>query len=234
MPRRIRRPILTSALSTVIAAGALFAAFLALTLGASPAYANDGLVRITSQFGQTILVPREVAAAQARAAEPRRTVAARTSRVRPQGISNPALNRQIVPYTGSEAPGTVVVNTGTKFLYLVLADGQAMRYGIGVARSGFEWSGTHSITAKREWPDWRPPAQMLARQPDLPTFMPGGPDNPLGARALYIGSTLYRIHGTSEPWTIGTNVSSGCIRLTNDDVIDLYGRVAVGARVVVI
>jgi len=142
--------------------------------------------------------------------------------------------RQVVPYASSQAPGTIVVNTGEKFLYLVLGDGRAMRYGIGVARTGFEWAGSHKITNKREWPGWTPPAAMRKRQPNLPAHMPGGPDNPLGARALYIGATLYRIHGTNEPWSIGQNVSSGCIRMINDDVIDLYGRVPVGARVIVL
>ncbi len=147
---------------------------------------------------------------------------------------NPQYLRQIVPYRTSEAPGTIVIKTGEKHLYLVLPGGRALRYGIGVAREGFEWSGTHRITAKREWPDWTPPAEMLERRPDIPTHMDGGPDNPLGARALYIGNTLYRVHGTNEPWTIGGNVSSGCIRLTNDDIVDLYGRVKIGAKVVVL
>ncbi|MCD7059194.1 L,D-transpeptidase [Pelagibacterium xiamenense] len=149
-------------------------------------------------------------------------------------VSHPALLRQVVNFRTSEAPGTLIVDTGQRFLYLVMANGKAMRYGIGVARTGFEWSGTHRVSAKREWPSWTPPAEMHARQPGLPTFMPGGPNNPMGARALYIGSTLYRIHGTNEPWTIGRSVSSGCIRMTNEDVIDLYRRVPVGARVVVI
>lgn len=147
---------------------------------------------------------------------------------------NPTYLRQVVPYHTDQAKGTIVVNTGEHYLYLVLGGGKAMRYGIGVARDGFEWAGTHKITAKKEWPSWTPPKEMLARQPGIPTFMEGGSDNPLGARALYIGSTLYRIHGTTEPWTIGTNVSSGCIRLTNQDVIDLFNRVKVGARVIVL
>jgi len=147
---------------------------------------------------------------------------------------NPQLLRQVVPYHSTQRAGTIVVNTGEKFLYLVLSNGLAMRYGIGVARTGFEWSGTHKVSAKREWPTWTPPKEMIARQPEIPHFMEGGPDNPLGARALYIGSTLYRIHGTNQPWTIGGNVSSGCIRLTNDDIIDLYGRIKIGAKVVVL
>lgn len=141
--------------------------------------------------------------------------------------------RTTVMYPTNYAPGTVVVNTAERRLYLVLRDGQALRYGIGVGRDGFRWGGVHRITAKREWPDWTPPSQMVARRPDLPRHMKGGIENPLGARAMYLGSTLYRIHGSNEPWTIGTNVSSGCIRMRNEDVIDLYGRVNVGTKVVV-
>ena len=147
---------------------------------------------------------------------------------------NPAFMRQVVPFPTRERAGTLVVDTGHKFLYLVLGDGRAVRYGIGTARDGFEWSGVHRITNKREWPDWTPPAEMIRRQPGIPHHMAGGIDNPLGARALYIGSTLYRIHGTNEPWTIGGDVSSGCIRMVNDDVIDLYGRVKIGAKVIVL
>lgn len=145
----------------------------------------------------------------------------------------PHLLRQVVRYQSSESPGTIIVKTGEKYLYLVLGDGLAMRYGIGVAKDGFEWSGTHKVSNKRVWPDWTPPAEMLKRRPDIPTYMEGGEDNPLGARALYIGSTLYRIHGTNQPWSIGHNVSSGCIRLTNQDIIDLYSRAKIGAKVIV-
>ena len=147
---------------------------------------------------------------------------------------DPRYLRQEVSYSGRETPGTIVINTQERMLYLVQANGRAVRYGIGVGRPGFTWAGAHSITNMREWPDWRPPAEMLRRQPHLPRYMRGGPDNPLGARAMYLGSTLYRIHGSNEPWTIGTQVSSGCIRMRNEDVIDLYGRVRVGTRVVVI
>jgi lipoprotein-anchoring transpeptidase ErfK/SrfK len=143
------------------------------------------------------------------------------------------IRRETVDYTGSYRPGTIIVETSERRLYLVLEDGKALRYGVGVGRDGFRWAGTHRVTRKAEWPGWTPPAAMRKRVPDLPAYMPGGPNNPLGARALYIGSTLYRIHGTSEPWTIGQAVSSGCIRLTNDDVMDLYERVRVGALVVV-
>lgn len=142
--------------------------------------------------------------------------------------------RTIVMYPTRYAPGTVVVNTAERRLYLVLPDGQALRYGIGVGRDGFRWGGVHKISAKKEWPDWTPPSQMIARRPDLPRHMKGGIENPLGARAIYLGSTLYRIHGSNEPETIGQAVSSGCFRMTNDDVTDLYGRVNVGTTVVVL
>ena len=142
--------------------------------------------------------------------------------------------KQMVDYHGKESPGTIVVDTPNKFLFLVQGDGKALRYGIGVGKPGFTWSGIKTISAKKEWPDWTPPPEMLVRRPDLPRHMEGGPANPLGARAMYLGSSLYRIHGSNEPWTIGTNVSSGCIRMRNEDVIDLYGRVNVGAKVVVI
>jgi lipoprotein-anchoring transpeptidase ErfK/SrfK len=152
-----------------------------------------------------------------------------------QGYETPAqFKRQIVGYNGGEAPGTVIIDTGSTFLYFVMGNGRAIRYGIGVGRDGFRWSGTHSITKKAEWPDWTPPAEMIARQPYLPRFMAGGATNPLGARAMYLGNTIYRIHGTNAPSTIGQRVSSGCIRLTNEDVIDLASRVQVGTKVVVI
>ena len=146
----------------------------------------------------------------------------------------PQFERQEVDYTGREAPGTIVVDTPSKFLFLIEPGGRALRYGIGVGRPGFEWSGVKRISRKSEWPDWTPPPQMLLRRPDLPRHMAGGPDNPLGARALYLGSSLYRIHGTNEPSTIGHNVSSGCIRMMNEDVIDLYNRVPVGAKVIIL
>jgi lipoprotein-anchoring transpeptidase ErfK/SrfK len=145
-----------------------------------------------------------------------------------------AVPREVVSFDGRYAPGTIVVSTSQRRLWYVLGSGQAVQYGIGVGRPGFTWSGTHSITMKREWPDWRPPSAMLKRRPDLPRYMKGGPDNPLGARAMYIGSTIYRIHGSNEPETIGEAVSSGCIRMTNEDVVDLYSRAKVGARVVVL
>jgi lipoprotein-anchoring transpeptidase ErfK/SrfK len=144
------------------------------------------------------------------------------------------LKRQIVSYATREAPGTVIIDTPNTYLYYVLGGGQAIRYGIGVGRDGFTWSGVQSITKKAEWPDWTPPPEMIARQPYLPRQMAGGPGNPLGARAMYLGGTVYRIHGTNAPQTIGTHVSSGCIRLTNQDVSDLYSRVNVGTKVIVL
>ena len=140
----------------------------------------------------------------------------------------------VVPYPSSEKPGTIIIDTEGRPLYLNMGNNQALRYGVGVGRPGFEWAGVHHITRMAEWPDWTPPPEMLQRKPELPRHMAGGPDNPLGARALYLGSTLYRIHGSNEPWTIGTKVSSGCIRMRNEDVSDLYQRVSVGAKVIVL
>ncbi|MDB5596145.1 MAG: hypothetical protein JWM36_3106 [Hyphomicrobiales bacterium] len=148
-------------------------------------------------------------------------------------FSTQAIPRQVVSWRKGYAPGTVVVSTSERRLYYVLGNGQAIQYGVGVGREGFSWSGTKSVSMKREWPDWRPPAQMLKRRPDLPRHMEGGIDNPLGARAIYLGSSLYRIHGSNEPDTIGAAVSSGCIRMTNRDVTDLYDRVKVGSKVIV-
>ncbi len=146
---------------------------------------------------------------------------------------DPIYQRHEVDYTGPQRPGTIVIDTPNKFLFLVEKGGKALRYGIGVGRPGFMWSGVKTVSRKAEWPSWTPPEDMLKRRPDLPRHMDGGPANPLGARALYLGSSLYRIHGTNEPYTIGTNVSSGCIRMMNKDVEDLYDRVAVGTKVVV-
>jgi lipoprotein-anchoring transpeptidase ErfK/SrfK len=143
--------------------------------------------------------------------------------------------REVIQFPGnSYAPGTIVISTSQRRLYLMLGNHQALRYGIGVGREGFTWSGTSEISAKREWPDWTPPPEMLQRKPELPRHMAGGPANPLGARAMYLGDTLYRIHGSNEPDTIGTAASSGCIRMTNNDVIDLYSRVHIGTKVVVL
>ncbi|WP_026606617.1 L,D-transpeptidase [Methylocapsa acidiphila] len=145
-----------------------------------------------------------------------------------------AIPREVVPFNHDYKPGTVVVSTSERRLYYVLGDGQAIRYGVGVGREGFTWSGVKTVSMKREWPDWTPPPQMLKRRPDLPRHMPGGIDNPLGARAIYLGSSLYRIHGSNEPDTIGAAVSSGCIRMTNQDVVDLSDRVKIGTKVVVL
>jgi lipoprotein-anchoring transpeptidase ErfK/SrfK len=142
--------------------------------------------------------------------------------------------RQVVDYPVREAPGTIVIDTPHTYLYYVLGNGRAIRYGIGVGREGFTWSGVQNVARKTEWPDWTPPVDMLQRQPYLPRFMAGGPGNPLGARAMYLGDTVYRIHGTNQPTSIGGHVSSGCIRMTNEDVVDLYDRVQVGAKVVVL
>ncbi|MEO6945875.1 MAG: L,D-transpeptidase [Nitrobacter sp.] len=151
----------------------------------------------------------------------------------PSPMSANPIPRQTVYFQSQYAPGTIVISTAERRLYLVLPNGQALKYGIGVGRDGFRWGGVHRISAKKEWPSWTPPAQMIARRPDLPRHMKGGIDNPLGARAMYLGSTLYRIHGSNEPETIGQAVSSGCFRMTNDDVTDLYDRVSVGTTVVV-
>ncbi|HZP19631.1 MAG TPA: L,D-transpeptidase [Bauldia sp.] len=154
------------------------------------------------------------------------------ARYRLRGI-DPAYLPRVVRYNSHQPPGTIVIDTNARYLYLVLGDGMAKRYGVGVGRPGFEWAGERRITAMAKWPAWTPPDEMRQRQPDLPDSMEGGPANPLGARAMYLGGTLYRIHGTSEPWTIGSAVSSGCIRMRNEDVIDLYRQVRIGTRVIV-
>jgi lipoprotein-anchoring transpeptidase ErfK/SrfK len=147
---------------------------------------------------------------------------------------SPQFQRQVVFYRSSESPGTIIIHTSERFLYVVQPNGRALRYGIGVGRDGFQWQGLLRITRKQEWPDWTPPSEMIQRQPYLPRFMAGGPGNPMGARALYLGGTVYRIHGTNQPQTIGSAVSSGCFRLVNGDVIDLYDRIPVGTKVVVL
>jgi lipoprotein-anchoring transpeptidase ErfK/SrfK len=152
----------------------------------------------------------------------------------PYSSSASPIPKTLVSFDASYAPGTIVINTTERRLYYVLGSGQALRYGIGVGRVGFTWAGVTKVSSKREWPEWTPPADMLRRRPDLPRHMKGGLDNPLGARAMYLGSSLYRIHGSNEPETIGQAVSSGCFRMTNEDVIDLYARVRIGATVVVL
>jgi len=157
---------------------------------------------------------------------------------RPSNELDPRFLPQVVQYGGDYSPGTLVISTADRYLYLVMENGEARRYGVGVGKEGFTWSGSHKITRKAEWPGWTPPSEMIVRERkkgrELPAYMEGGPENPLGARALYIGDTLYRIHGTNQPWTIGKAVSSGCIRMRNEDVTDLYERVGVGTRVVVL
>jgi lipoprotein-anchoring transpeptidase ErfK/SrfK len=216
-------------------------AFSALAFSAGAAAAANGelgggLIELllTGSTGPTRFVAPAAAPAPAEQAP---APAAQTAALTPEEVqAAPAdeYRRQEVDYSGREAPGTIVIDTPQKFLFLVEPGGRAIRYGVGVGRPGFEWSGVKSITRKAEWPDWTPPPQMMLRRPDLPARMDGGPDNPLGARALYLGSSLYRIHGTNEPETIGRDVSSGCIRMMNEDVIDLYNRVRVGTKVIVI
>jgi lipoprotein-anchoring transpeptidase ErfK/SrfK len=172
------------------------------------------------------------------AAAPSNAVAALPADIRPEEGApaqlEPRFQRKVVDYPTTEPAGTIIIDTPNTYLYLILGNGRAMRYGIGVGREGFTWSGSERISRMSEWPDWHPPKEMIERQPYLPRFMAGGPSNPLGARALYLGNTLYRIHGTNQPSTIGSFVSSGCIRLVNEDVEDLYSRVKVGTRVVVL
>jgi len=168
------------------------------------------------------------------APEPVISVQPDVNAVEEPAVAPERFRRAIVAYNTHEAPGTIIIDTPHTYLYYVLGGGRAIRYGIGVGRDGFTWSGVQSVARKQEWPDWHPPAEMIARQPYLPRFMSGGPGNPLGARAMYLGNTQYRIHGTNAPSTIGQHVSSGCIRLTNEDVIDLFNRTSVGAKVVVL
>ena len=196
-----------------LVASALFAA--------SPAVAQS--LGYASPFNQQASPFGQLMSGQTRVEEPR------------EAAEVPArLRRHVVAYNTREAPGTVIIDTPNTQLYYVLGGGKAISYGIGVGRDGFTWSGVQTIGRKAEWPDWIPPAEMIQRQPYLPRFMAGGPGNPLGARALYLGSTAYRIHGTNAPETIGQRVSSGCIRMVNDDVVDLYGRVGIGTKVIVL
>jgi lipoprotein-anchoring transpeptidase ErfK/SrfK len=200
---------------------------------------GGGFIEFLFSDGQSLGSPQQPSYQQQPSYEQRRSllppIEPQQDAIEPARPSfDPKFEKQLVDYHGRETAGTIVVDTPNKFLFLVQGDGKALRYGIGVGKPGFTWSGVKQISAKKEWPDWTPPPEMLVRRPDLPRHMEGGPQNPLGARALYLGSSLYRIHGSNEPWTIGTNVSSGCIRMRNEDVIDLYGRVNVGARVIVI
>jgi lipoprotein-anchoring transpeptidase ErfK/SrfK len=199
------------------------------------------MIKLSAFFAGTLVAATAMVVDWAMAAPLGHSMSIRPDQMAPvieqdeRGYETPAhLKRQVVAYHGGEAPGTVIIDTPNTYLYLVIGHGRAIRYGIGVGRDGFRWSGVHSISKKAEWPDWTPPAEMIARQPYLPRFMAGGATNPLGARAMYLGSTIYRIHGTNAPSTIGQRVSSGCIRLTNEDVADLYSRVNVGTKVVVL
>jgi lipoprotein-anchoring transpeptidase ErfK/SrfK len=221
---------LTDAVSRTALAVAAAGTLWSTAASADPLALFDPLFRPTTAFDQA-LRDRNPAAA-----EP--SLHSRAP-VIDEGVADSAdvpanLRRQVVSYPTAEPAGTIVIDTPHTYLYLVLGGGKAMRYGIGVGREGFTWSGVQTISRKQEWPDWIPPAEMLQRQPYLPRFMAGGPGNPLGARAMYLGNTIYRIHGTNAPSTIGHQVSSGCIRMINEDVTDLYGRVNVGAKVVVL
>jgi lipoprotein-anchoring transpeptidase ErfK/SrfK len=200
--------------------GSLTGLIAAVALSCGPAHAQ--LFAFPMAPAQTELAPQY----EAMPADPNET--SESSQL------DPRLQRQVVDYSTGEAPGTIVIDTPHTYLYYVLGGGKAMRYGIGVGREGFTWAGVQKVARKAEWPDWYPPPEMVARQPYLPRMTAGGPGNPLGARAMYLGNSEYRIHGTNNPATIGKNVSSGCIRLTNDDVTDLYERVQVGAKVVVL
>lgn len=218
-----------------------------LTLSAGAAAAGNGELGggfiellLTGSAGPTKFVGRPAMSAAIEPSPAQTTAPAAAPQVaaltpgEPEAEPPAQFRRQEVDYSGREAPGTIVIDTPQKFLFLVEPGGRAIRYGVGVGRPGFEWSGVKTISRKAEWPGWTPPPQMMLRRPDLPAHMDGGPDNPLGARALYLGSSLYRIHGTNEPETIGRDVSSGCIRMMNEDVIDLYNRVRVGTKVIVI
>ena len=205
---------------------------LAVALLAVPALAQDLLRASPGRFGsepQSITLPQSYG-------DPWRGLrqASQISYEAPTSEVDSRYSRRILDYSTLEKSGSIVIDTRGRFLYYVEGRGRAIRYGIGVGRPGFEWAGVKTVSQKKEWPEWRPPAEMLARRPDLPIYMAGGPDNPLGARAIYLGPSLYRIHGSNEPNTIGQAVSSGCIRMKNEDVIDLYNRVKIGTRVVVI
>ena len=201
---------------------------------AQPAVSPARMAAPVAQARRPAAVMARPAASSAPAALQNAAVAPRTAEMAPSEPFDSKFARQEVAYAGPHEAGVIVVDTPHRFLFLVLGNGRALRYGIGVGRPGFEWAGVRTVSRKAQWPDWTPPPEMLKRRPELPVHMAGGIDNPLGARALYLGSSLYRIHGTNEPDTIGHNVSSGCIRMINEDVIDLYERVRVGAKVVVI
>jgi lipoprotein-anchoring transpeptidase ErfK/SrfK len=221
--------------SARVAIGTLTVAVVAYGLLSRPASVQPTR-RLTGQQAQASSTPIHTSLPVRLSAPAPAPISTSTSPVEPPtgSIGPGALVRQLVDYASHQMPGTVIIDTGKTFLYFVLNDRQAMRYGIGVGREGFTWSGEQTVARKAVWPDWHPPAEMVSRQPYLPRFMAGGPGNPLGARAMYLGETEYRIHGTNNPSTIGKRVSSGCIRLTNDDVVDLYERVQIGAKVIVL
>ena len=213
----------------------------------SPDLAAPWLMQLTGEGVQPAVNSRRIV--QRQRVEQRRVIRRDGARVEQVAVTsraqNPVRSRidpmylpQLVSYDSKYKAGTIVIDTNNRFLYLVLGDGKARRYGVGVGKPGFEWAGAHTITRKAEWPSWTPPKEMIQREAAkghyLPAFMEGGPANPLGSRAMYLGSTLYRIHGTNAPWTIGYGVSSGCIRMRNEDVVDLYERVNVGTKVIVI
>ena len=215
----------------------------------SPDLSAPWIMQLGRQPGKVLLTKRKAFVSEARSRERvRRLMGGPDLQVRTAAVAphqkravtremNPIYLPQQVAYDGTEKPGTIIIDTTRNFLFLVEEGGMARRYGVGTGKPGFEWAGTHQVTRKAEWPDWRPPTEMIQRERDrghvIPAYMPGGPENPLGARALYLGSTLYRIHGTNQPWTIGQAVSSGCIRMRNEDVVELYERVGVGTKVVV-
>lgn len=196
-------------------------------------WANRTAIFSAALIAGALVLPLSPAAAQAFYTQPQYASQAEQQPGDDADLSA-SLQRQAVSYPSNEPAGTIIIDTAHTYLYLTLGGGRALRYGIGVGRQGFTWSGTEKIVRKAEWPDWFPPAEMVARQPYLPRFVAGGPGNPLGARAMYLGNTDYRIHGTNDPSSIGKHMSSGCIRLLNDDVIDLYSRVGVGTKVVVL
>lgn len=214
----------------------------------SPDLSAPWVMQLGHTPGKVLLKKRKAFANETRSRERVRRLMGGPDQVRTAAVApqekravrremNPVYLPQEVAYDGTEKPGTIIIDTVQNFLFLVEEGGMARRYGVGTGKPGFEWAGTHQVTRKAEWPDWRPPAEMIAREREkgriLPAHMVGGPENPLGARALYLGSTLYRIHGTNQPWTIGQAVSSGCIRMRNEDVVELYERVGVGTKVVV-
>lgn len=237
-PSRTAARTRASAPVATLAAPSAPVATVARTTTAALVQPTGSVARPKLDFRSTAVIGGRIMPQPLTAEENRtRATAMRTAALSPGG-GMPQMDPKYLPaditFTGTYKPGTIVIDTTEKYLYLVHADGTARRYGVGVGRPGFQWAGTHRVSMKREWPGWSPPAMMRKRQPELPTYMEGGPENPLGARAMYLGSSLYRIHGSNAPWTIGTDVSSGCIRMRNEDVTELYEQVKVGTKVVVL